>query len=267
MDEVLRSIQLTELEILSYVDQFCRDNNIHYSLSGGTLLGAVRHHGFIPWDDDVDIMMLREDYDRFQKLWDEKADKSRYFLQTKDIEPKFSQSFLKIRKNNTLFLQEGEHQGDYHNGIFIDIMPADRFPSKKILQLKYYADVFLYQLFTREFAPEKNGIVMKLGSQILLRLTNHSLRKKLRKHYLKQLMKYNADEKLEIISTETVTSMKRHYSASLMKEFIEIDFEGKRLQCSAKWEEILTTCYGDYMKLPPEEEQTWKHRPVGIEFE
>lgn len=267
MDNILKQIQSTELEILVYFDKFCKDNNLKYSLSGGTLLGAVRHKGFIPWDDDVDCMMMRDDYDRLISLWNEKADTDRYILQLKDNTPAFSQSFAKIRKNHTAFLQDGEPAGEYHNGLFIDIMPADRLPNGKLRQLLYYTQVMLYQLFTREFVPPKSGVAVKAVTSSILSLTNKKSREVLRKKLLKELTKYNDDNNLEIISFETIDSMHRHYSPDLMNETIDIEYEGVMLKASSKWKEILEIGYGDYMQFPPEEEQVWKHHPIVIDFE
>lgn len=267
MDEVLKKIQENELEILLYFDKFCRENGLKYSLSGGTLLGAIRHHGFIPWDDDVDCMMMRDDYNKLLNLWNKKANSEIYILQTKDTEPEFSQSFAKIRKNNTTFLQEGEPAGKYHNGIFIDIMPADRFPKGFFKQKLYYLNVMFYQLFNREFVPSESGKAVQLFCKLLLALTDKSSRAKLRKRNLKNLTKYNSDKTLQIISTETLSSMRRLYSSDLMDNFIDVDFEGKNLSATTKWKEVLATGYGDYMQFPPVEEQQWKHHPVEIDFE
>lgn len=266
-DETLFNIQSTELEILSYFDTFCRENGLKYSLSGGTLLGAVRHKGFIPWDDDVDCMMMREDYDKLIALWNEKADTQRYILQNKDNAPNFPQSFLKIRKNNTTFLQSEQERGKYHTGIFIDIMPADRFPNGFFRRKLYYIDVMLYQLFTREFAPPQSGFLVRLGCNVILTLTSKKTRKLLRKKNLSKLTRFNGDQTLEIISTETVSSMRRHYSPDLMDEFVDIEFEGQMLQATSKWKEVLVTGYGDYKQLPPKEDQVWKHHPIVIDIE
>lgn len=267
MDNILKQIQSTELEILIYFDKFCKENDLKYSLSGGTLLGAVRHKGFIPWDDDVDCMMMRDDYDRLVSLWNEKADTDKFILQLKDNSPAFSQSFAKIRKNHTAFLQNGEPAGEYHNGLFIDIMPADRLPKGKIREFLYYIDVMFYQLFTREFAPPQSGFVMKTITSAILSSTNKKSRASLRKKLLKKLTKYNENKNLQIISFETIDSMHRHYSADLMNETIDIEYEGVMLKASSKWKEILETGYGDYMQYPPEEEQVWKHHPIVIDFE
>ena len=108
---ILRRLQLTELEILKVVDKVCRDNKIDYSLYAGTLLGAVRHKGFIPWDDDLDICLTRENYNRFIKIWNANPPKG-YILQNKENTPDFSQTFTKIRKDNTAFFQEGRGDAD-----------------------------------------------------------------------------------------------------------------------------------------------------------
>lgn len=265
-DELLYQIQSTELEILEYFDKFCRENNLKYSLSGGTLLGAIRHKGFIPWDDDVDCMMMREDYDRLISLWQEKANTEKYILQNKDNDKYFPQSFTKIRKNHTAFLQAGEERNKYCNGLFIDIMPADRFPNGKIKRKIYYIDVMLYQLFTREFAPPLSNVIVKTGCKVILALTGKKKREKLRKRFLSRLTKYNNDKSLQVISTETVSSMHRLYSPDIMDKVIDVEYEGTKLSATSKWEEVLVTGYGDYMQFPPKEEQVWKHHPIIIDF-
>ena len=126
MDPVLLGVQKIELDILDAVDRFCREHDINYSLSYGTLIGAVRHQGFIPWDDDIDLMMKRDDYDRFIKEWTNDPPDG-LFLQTEVTDPDYRNNFLKIRKNNTTFIQsEKEKTCGYHTGIFIDIFPVDR---------------------------------------------------------------------------------------------------------------------------------------------
>lgn len=152
MNNTLRELQRTQVEILEIVDDLCKQNHISYSLYAGTLLGAVRHKGFIPWDDDLDICMLRSDYERFLKCWKENPVKE-YLLQNKETDPDFTQSFSKIRKDHTTFLQPGEEPYKYHKGIFIGIFPIDRVPKTALSLRAFQIECMVYQLFTREFLP------------------------------------------------------------------------------------------------------------------
>ena len=150
--EVLRKLQLTELDILLAVDKFCNDNNINYSLFGGTALGAVRHGGFIPWDDDIDICMCRSDYEKFIRLWKKKSIGG-FFLQDTNPDNKTTQTHSKVRKDNTVLATREEYEVPGHHGIWIDIFPIDKVPTSKLAksrmffsrQLDYYIHVIIQQ--------------------------------------------------------------------------------------------------------------------------
>ena len=121
------SAQKIMLEILQEVHKICVANDITYWIEAGTLLGAKRHKGFIPWDDDIDIAMPRKDYNKFLKIAQEKLPQD-MFLQNKETEPDYYLPFSKIRKNNTLLIETGETgEENYHHGIFIDIFPFDNY--------------------------------------------------------------------------------------------------------------------------------------------
>ena len=106
--EDLRKLQLIELEMLLEVDRICRENKIRYMISSGTLLGAVRHKGFIPWDDDLDTYMLREDFEKFCEEWNKDADKDKFFLQTYKTDPEYRWGYAKIRRKGTEYLRDGQ---------------------------------------------------------------------------------------------------------------------------------------------------------------
>lgn len=266
MNEKLRKLQLTQLEILDVVDKICKENNIEYSLYAGTLLGAVRHKAFIPWDDDLDICMSRENYNRFIKLWPNVQPKG-YLLQNKDNTPGFTQSFTKIRKENTNFLQYEWEKGRYHTGIFIDIFPIDRIPEGKISRFLYYWNTMQYQLYTREFVPPKANAVVKIVSKLLLDITPEVKRKNKREKLLKQLAKYNDDKNLSTVAIETMASVKITHSKTLLDSYVNLQFEDKEYMCFAEWEEYLTRKFGDYMQLPPEDQREWRHHPIILDFE
>ena len=123
LDIDLRLIQEIELDILLEFDRICKKHGLKYQLYSGTLIGAVRHEGFIPWDDDIDVAMPRADYDKFIELKDELADD--YFFQSYETDPQYINRFGKIRKNGTVFMEKLVQELDMHHGIYIDVFPFD----------------------------------------------------------------------------------------------------------------------------------------------
>ncbi len=266
MDETLRKLQLTQLEILQVIDAFCRDHNIRYSLYAGTLLGAVRHQGFIPWDDDLDICMERTDYDRFLQTW-ERDRPAGYLLQNKENTPAFTQTFTKIRKEHTAFIQYEWEAGLYHTGIFVDVFPADRIPDGRAKRLLFQWDCLRYLLYTREFVPPKGSLLQKTVSAALLRCVTGERRKTARKRLLGRITKNDADRSLHVITTETKYAAGKALPADMMDEYVMLPFEGRDYMCTARWDEFLTTKFGDYMTPPPVSERTWTHHPIILDFE
>lgn len=265
MEDILRNLQLVQLEMLKIVDNICKKNNIKYSLYAGTLLGAVRHRGFIPWDDDLDICMLREEYDKFIIAWNKDKPQG-YILQNKDNTPNFTQSFTKIRKKNTIFLQEGELEDEYYTGIFIDIFPIDRMPSGKLKRYIFIWNCLKYQLLTREYPPVKGRVMEKLISKILLTIIPKEKRAKKRKALLKKIICYNNNKNLNTVAIEIVSTIKMPLPIDLLDEYVELQFEDSKFLCFKKWDEYLKLKYNNYMEFPPEEDRLWKHLPIKIEF-
>jgi len=127
MDEMMEEIHKIQFEMALEVKRICQNHNIEYFLIAGTLLGAVRHKGFIPWDDDLDIGMLRIDYNKFISLAPIEMDK-KYVLQTWDTDPGFALPSAKLRKSGTKYIERNSQKANIHNGIFIDIFPFDNAP-------------------------------------------------------------------------------------------------------------------------------------------
>lgn len=127
IDPRLRKLQMVELEILNEFVRLCEKHDLRYYLVGGTLLGAVRHQGFIPWDDDIDVAMPREDYDSFAKIAPQELN-SQYFYQSPDTDPHYFLTYAKVRKNGTEVYEERFENSRFHKGIFIDIFPLDFCP-------------------------------------------------------------------------------------------------------------------------------------------
>lgn len=266
MKEKLRKLQLTQLEMLKIIDEICKKYHIKYSLYGGTLLGAVRHKGFIPWDDDLDICMERSEYDRFIAIW-EKVGPAGYILQNKENTPNFTQSFTKIRKDYTTFLQYDFERGKYHTGIFVDIFPLDRCPNNKILKIVFKSQCMIYQLLTREFIPQEANTFVKIVSKTILTVIRPSFRSYVRTQILKKIMKNNKNKKLKFVDFSTMYYLGIEYPSEMLDCYLELQFEDEKFMCFSEWDEHLRCCFGDYMKLPPEEERDWRHHPIILDFE
>ena len=266
MEELLRKLQLTELEILKTVHAFCVKHDIRYSLYAGTLLGAVRHKGFIPWDDDIDICMSRKEYDRFIRLWQENPVKG-YSLQNKDNSPAFISSFTKIRKDHTTFLENELGIGNFHTGVFIDIFPLDRIPSAWLPKRVFYVRCMLYQLMIRGYAPKECGAVTQFGCKVLLSAVPAGKRSAAIRRLLRGLTKYQDRSDLRITGIETMRSVKVEYPAAMFDAYVSLPFEDDTFSAFAQWDENLRAKFGDYMQLPPEEERAWTHHPIRIDFE
>lgn len=260
----LRNLQLVQVEILKYVDEFCVKNQLRYSIAYGTVLGAVRHGGFIPWDDDLDICMPREDYEKFISLW---KNNDKYILQNHNTNPDFSQSFTKIRKKNTAFVQKTDIGLDYHKGVFVDVFPFDKVPDSAIKRKIQSINVMFYNLYTRGYLPPKSGTLVRIVSQIILKLTPRKKYLNKSNNYLSKICKYNDNTKLKYADMSTIDAMNKYYDNDIFDNMKKIKFENLYVTVMNKYEDFLKIRYGDYMKLPPESEQTWYHNPVYISFD
>ena len=121
----LRAVQLTELELLCEVDRICRKCGITYRIVAGTLLGAVRHGGFIPWDDDADVAFLREEYEQFRSACETELDTSRFYFQDHRNTPGYRWGYGKLRRKGAELIRLNQEHMPYEQGIFIDLFPVD----------------------------------------------------------------------------------------------------------------------------------------------
>jgi lipopolysaccharide cholinephosphotransferase len=140
--EKIRRLQMVELDLLLAVDRLCTKHHLTYYLVGGSALGAARHHGFIPWDDDIDVGMPRPEYQRFLQVCSNELPAG-LFLQTRQTDPSFFRHFAVIMNENTAWLEPGYQRVRYHQGVGIDIWPIDGAPSSPILQRMHAAVIWL----------------------------------------------------------------------------------------------------------------------------
>ena len=266
MEEIQARGWEVEQEILDVVHKVCVDNGLKYSLFYGSLLGAVRHGGFIPWDDDIDIIMPREDYDKLLKIWKSQVSDD-YILQDPYSFPALVNNFTKIRKNNTTFLQfDIERQLAYHKGIFIDIFPMDRLAEGKFQRKIQRMFCFLSLIYNRGHVSVSGGI-KGLAEKLLLTIVPKSKYHKIQCWAEKRAIKWNNDKSLKWFGFSTVRAMRHHYNPDIFDELIEVEFQNKKYNAIKEYHQALEVVYGDYMQLPPEEQRVWTHHPLVVDFE
>lgn len=264
-DQLQRQIWAAEQEILDVIHQVCTEHGLRYSLAYGTLIGAVRHKGFIPWDDDIDIMMPREDYEKLIAVWDQSAPKG-YILQNTRTDSDFTQNFTKIRKDHTAFLQdEAERTKHYHKGIFVDIFPGDRVAPGKLGKNVQYIACAINLLYSRGHTSGSGGLIGKAES-ILLKAPKKKYATR-RERAEKSIRRWNGNATLQYVFPSTIAWSRQYYPANLFENMRTIEFSGKQYMCISDYDSILRLDYGDYMQFPPEEERVWKHHPILIDFE
>ena len=152
--EDLRRIQLLELDILKEIDRIARKNGLHYTLCGGSLLGTIRHKGFIPWDDDIDVSMVREDYDKFFEACKRDLNHEKYFAQTMDTDPTYQIAFGRILLKNTVFQRAGQEHVKVNNGFFVEIFPRDGLSDNVFIEKLQ----FILSFFMRKMLYARMGV-------------------------------------------------------------------------------------------------------------
>lgn len=267
MDEskTIYKIWDVEQEILDVFHTVCLKNKLRYTLAYGTLLGAVRHKGFIPWDDDIDVMMPREDYDILLNIWKKEAPEG-YIIQDYYFTEGYTNNFAKIRKDHTTFIQDDcEFSKKYHKGIFIDIFPCDRVASSVIGRGFQFFACAVNLLYTRGFTSGKKGL-FEITEQFLLKTKkdNYKIRREKAENFAK---KWNNKTKNKFVSPCTIACCRIYYPANMFDELELIEFNQKKYLAVKDPDSILRIRYGDYMILPPECERVWKHHPLLIDFE
>lgn len=249
----VRDVQDKILYIMKYVDKVCRDNGITYYIMGGTALGAVRHGGFIPWDDDLDIFMTPSEYAKFKKIMEEE-NPSEFMIQEWRTTKEYLE-YAKVRMNGTTFIEESfVDRKDMHHGIYVDIMILHKVPSSKLIQkLVYYESKFvtLYGLSQRNWKPKS-----KIQS-LILNLLKVLPCKYIAKRCYKRIYKYD-DMQSDYMFCYWITPAKFKaglFEPKFFENPVDVQFEDTKLLGSAHIKEYLTYRYGDYMKMPSAEQQ------------
>lgn len=270
----LRRLQMIELEILKLFSEICEKHNLRYYLVGGTMLGAVRHQGFIPWDDDMDVGMPRPDYEKFIKIAQKELPEGYGFLNYK-IDKEYKRYFsrvvdtrVKIRNaSNTITIDENA---------WLDIFPFDGMPTNKIAQFFHFWHMTVLRFFYHASCFEELVNLNRPGRpwylQMIIKIMSVTHigskldTKKLMRRIEKGLMKYSYDESKYMVSFFGAYMMKEIVDKRLLGKGRKYKFETLYLNGPEKYDEFLTHFYGEYM-TPPKDSDKDKHNIEQITYE
>lgn len=267
----LKALQLKEIEMLQSIHEVCEKMGIKYVIMFGTLLGAVRHQGFIPWDDDIDICMTREDYD----LFIEKAQEylpDNLLIQHYSTEADCPNIYAKVRDNTTTFLHREHIDLDINHGVFIDIFPMERIQSSNQAILIEFYKRQLFTLLNNCYDKAYIDSIIRIPSKCIGYFVHYVLDKIVvrpsRAAFLRRedLRRKKLHQKGDDCMFNTVTPLKRTTAPySLFTERALYNLEGKQFYGPKDYHAVLSGLYGDYMQLPPEEKRV-THKPLFVDL-
>ena len=251
-DSELRQVQLIQLEMLKEVDRICKLCNIHYNIIAGTLLGAVRHKGYIPWDDDADVAFLREEYEKFRIACEKELDHSRFYFQDHRNTTGYRWGYGKLRRKGTVFLRENQEHMPYEQGIFIDIFPLDSVSDNKMIRT--WQNFHCYCIRKMMWAPVGKIVSKNRLLRSWYRLLEAVPADVIYGHYNRYIVKQNK-KKTKWVRILTFPTPNKEYG--YLREWYEnsekILFENEMFDAIRDYDAYLSFKFGNYMELPPME--------------
>lgn len=258
----LSALQDALLEMLYVIDGICRKYGIGYMLFAGSALGAVRHGGFIPWDDDLDIMMLRPDYERFLEVAPQELDAERYFLQ-KEFTDHWPMFFSKLRKNNTTCMERYIPKDPLtHQGIYVDIFPCDNLSDNGIMRLFQYGAAVC---IVAKSLDQRGYLTRNPVKKLLMRLC-----RQLSTDWLLQIARIDNNkptQAVHVFFSASVSYSRNIFLRCYLTETVKMNFAGGHFPISRHYDALLRKLYGDYWVLPTESERQRKVHGVIVDLE
>lgn len=257
--ENIKKVQNISLKLLQEFIEVCNKMNLRYFVVGGTLLGAVRHKGFIPWDDDIDIGMPRKDYEIFVESA-QKYLSPNVFLQSRLSEKKSPFLFSKLRDSNTTFIENGIKHCEINHGVYVDIFPIDGLNKDKLF--KYKKAIFKRKIsLLYKSKSKKIGIIKKVFK--LIPFSFNFCFKNINQLY----SKYDFDTSNIVVNYCGAWGDREIMKKEWIEPLIDLDFEGIKVKAPNNYQEYLTHMYGNYMELPPIEKRVSHHGICTIDLE
>lgn len=262
----LEELKVLQMDVLQAIDEYCQDNSISYSLACGSMLGAVRHKGYIPWDDDIDIYMLRDDYEKMMHLFPN-VYKDHFCISSLERSKTWDKTFAKAYDNRTLVIENNDY--DELFGVNIDIFPIDEVPDDEMEWEKYDAKrrklIREYQTLVTPIPFGYTPIEMarwlyyKLPKVINSKKRKTVLRRRLCEKIDCNCKKYRNQGYNRVFECCQGLFQKHPFNKSIFNSIVYYPFEDRQFQGFENYDEYLRNGFGDYMKLPPEEKRISHH--------
>lgn len=264
-DSELKNLQKRNLELILKFKTFCDNNNLRFCLCGGGCIGAVRHSGFIPWDDDLDVFMPREDYERLSTIDCSQED----FDVVRTNKKVFSgQTFTVVSDENSTLIKKEQIGLNSPRGVSLDVFPLDGCPDSKFKQKIQMLCARLFSLYTAQVVPKNHGLFIGIIGRILLTVIPKKFRFDIASFFEKNMSKYKIEDCKYIKELCAGPKyMQNVYDKKIFESFVLKDFEGHKLPIPAGYGEYLRTAFGNYMEFPPEEERVNSHDIVFLDLE
>ncbi len=267
--DYLPKLHNCQLIIAREIKRICDKHNIKYFIIAGTLLGAVRHGGFIPWDDDMDVGMLREDYEKFLKVAKTELGEE-FFLQTPETDKNYGLPFAKILLNGTV-LVEATAGSNAKKGIFVDVFPFDVAPENEADRENHNKKTYLYKrLLLAKLnynVCAKNDYVKRAIYFVLKIMSAFYSHDKLVKKLESEITRYNNSKTEDIVNIGGAYGYKKEtIKADWVRDTVEIPFEDMTISAPVDYIKYLETFYGDYMTPPPEDKRYNRHSVTELDF-
>lgn len=257
----LDELKKIQLEILDELHHYCLAENLTYFLSSGTLIGAVRHKGYIPWDDDIDLYMPRESYERF--LFNYKDPTGRYKVNEVRSNEGFTQSFIKMEDTHTLLVNPKAVEKK-PLGINIDVFPIDFVSDNNVvLYTKFYLKKWLYNLSTAKSTPlSALSLYPSASWRMFVRMSRllPFSASQINKFIIRMVKRTRPAQRVCNIAGNGPLKVRGCFAASSIASSVDIEFEGKQYKTMVGYRDYLSHTYGDYMKLPPVEQRIPSHQ-------
>lgn len=244
------NIQNKILELAVYLDEFCKSNNIEYYLMGGTALGAIRHKGFIPWDDDFDVFMTFENYSKFIRIAEYKLDKSRFYLQ-KENTLEWPLFFSKLRMNGTTYIEEDTKNRNMHQGFYIDVMCLNRVSKNVVYRYFQYLSA---RLVIAQTLSSRGYITSSILKKTVMYLSKLCVRGFIKKGLVSFVRSLN-NKKTEFVGHLFGRAKFKNtsFNEDCLGKQRYVDFSSIKLPVPEKVEQYLSLRYGSsFMEMPDE---------------